>query len=109
MKRNSDFVYNAEALMLLAEFLHNALSWRERMPFDAPLHKKPTNKRFEEAMKRLRKSIDYRAKSAENLLLCKITSMALPRGSKAVCINLSASPRKKVNSKKSINKKQQSC
>ena len=95
MKRNSDFAHNAEALMLLAEFLHNALLWRGREHSDATTHKKAKSSRgFEEAMERLRKSVDYRAKGAENILRCKITSMALPRGREAVCINISASPKK---------------
>jgi hypothetical protein len=50
-------------------------------------------------MERLRKSIDYRARSADRLLRYKITSMALPRASKAVCINISASPKKSKKKK----------
>lgn len=101
MKRNSNFLYNAEALMLLAEFLHNALLWRGHGPTIALAHEKPQNidKHFEKAMERLRKSIDYRARSADRLLRYKITSMSLPRASKAVCINISASPKKSKKKK----------
>ena len=97
MKRNPDILYNAEALMHLAEFLHNALLWRGRTPFNVPPHKKNTNidKRFEKIMERMRKSVDYRAKSAQKLLKCKITSMTLPYGTGAVCINMSAAPKKR--------------
>lgn len=101
MKRNSNFLYNAEALMLLAEFLHNALLWRGHGPTVALAHEKPRNidKRFEKAMERLRKSIDCSAKSADRLLRCKISSIALPRGNETVCINISASPKKSKKKK----------
>ncbi len=69
------FLYNAEALIHLADILHKVLSLRGRWQACGDENEKDRNidKEFEKRLSRLHKSIDYRAKRAEKLLKCKIT------------------------------------
>ena len=96
MKKNlHDFFYNTEALILLAEYLHNVLSSRQRKEARMTSNIKANiDKRFEETLKRLRKSIDHKAKSAHSLLRCKITSMTSPDRVDTVYIGISPSRKK---------------
>lgn len=92
-------------MMILAKFLHNVLLSRGRWDRCNVSQKKKENidKQFEEAFKRLCRSVDFRAKTADRLLKCKITSGALINGGDGVCINILSSRGDK--NKKSYNKK----
>lgn len=106
MKNNfRTYLSNAGTLMILANFLHNVLLSRGRWDRCNVSQKKKRNidKKFEEAFKRLCQSVDFRAKTADKVLKCKIASGALINGGDGVCINILTSRRDK--NKKSYNKK----
>ena len=99
MKNNVQ--YNGEALMLLADFLHNILLSRERFQSMKNAHEKSKkiDKSFDDAFKRLCRSVDFGAKQADKLLKCRITRIATPYGSEKVFINIQPSRRRKVINK----------
>ena len=93
--------YNAEALMLLADFLHKVLLRRNRWHTNKAMRKEyaKCDKRFEEMFKRLQKTIDYNANSADTQLRCKMKNIAQPRTIDTVCIRISPVPLKSVKKK----------
>ncbi len=88
MKRK--FLCNGEALMLLADILHNVLLSRGRCRKSEFSDEKceKNDKRFESAFKRLCRGVDFRAKNADRVLRCKIATVALPDGSNRVWVNI---------------------
>ena len=112
MRKNLHHLFNnAEALMLLAEFLHKVLLRRNPWQTNKAMRKEyaKCDKRFEQTFKRLQKIIDYRADSADTLLRCKIKNIVQPHIGETVCIGISSAPRKSVNNKKRIIKNQRTC
>ena len=103
-KELHNLFYNAEALMLLAEFLHKVLVRGYRWQPNKAMRKEHAkcDKRFEETFKRLQKIIDYRAGSADTLLRCKIKNIAQPHISETMCIRISPSHLRSVKKQKSI-------
>ena len=99
MKNNVQ--YNGEALMLLADFLHNILLSRERLLSMRNAHKKSKkiDKSLDDAFKRLFRSVDFDARQADRLLKCRITRIATPDGNEKVFINIQPSRRRKVINK----------
>ena len=94
--------------MLLADILHNVLlshgKWQVRNI--SHVESRRIDKRFEDAFKRLCKSVDYCAKRADKVLRCRITSVGLPNGNDGVCINILPSRRSKAGNKSGKIKKQ---
>ncbi len=111
MKKELHYLfYNAEALMLLAEYLHKVLL-RSHLWEPKKVHKKHAkcDKRFEEVFTRLQKIIDYKADSADALLRCKIKEITRPQVSDTVCIRISPAHTKSVIKKNCITKKERKC
>ena len=88
--------------MMLADILHNVLlsrgQWQVRN--NSHIESKNTDKRLDDAFRRLCKSVDYCAERADKVLRCRITSVALPNGNDGVCISILPSHRSKNKSRK---------
>ena len=101
MKKNfQNFLCNAEALMLLADILHNVLFLRARRNICKP-ENTTVCKWFDDMFKRLCNSVDCRAVVADRELRCKIRS----KGSDGVYINILPSSFQKYKNKKRVIKK----
>lgn len=105
MKKNfRKFSSNAQALMLLANFLHNVLSFKQCRNVFKPMSNEivNTNKEFEKVMRRLQKTIDFRADKADKILRCSVTRISVPGKKDAVFVNIL--PSNKENNKCVIKK-----
>lgn len=104
MKKNlQKFLSDVEPLMLLADFLHSVLLSRGRwLPGRvADKMEKSVDKRFDDTFRRLWRSVDYSAKSADRLLRCKVARVALPNGD-GVCISIVPVHQRYVKNQNSI-------
>ena len=97
----NDVQYHGEAMMLLADFLHNVLFSRERWQSLNKTHddSRCLDKRLKAVFKRLLKNVDFCAKKADKLLKCKITRIAMPNGNAIMSINMQPSHRNNLKKK----------